>query len=235
MNNLIGDNSGFNMPTGLGNILDQDALLDVLADNGGVTLTHALLCGSPAINTASTQFPYQTDQRDSVRVGLPDIGAFEFADINIEVDFANDTLFSVQQGASYEWLDCNTNTIISGQSSSFYVPTANGSYAMIISNNSCTDTSVCVNITTVGIENNNLEDRIELFPNPVHSELTIKVSSSTNIESITIFNMAGQITDVLKKADNLEWHCDVSSLPSGLYILEIRNFEQISRLKFLKD
>ena len=55
-----------------------NALLGPLADNGGATLTHALLPGSPAINggTAATLVP-ATDQRGLGRAGVTDIGAFE--------------------------------------------------------------------------------------------------------------------------------------------------------------
>src|SRR5512140_883192 len=51
-----------------------------LADNGGSTLTVALLPGSPAIDHASTAAAPVVDQRGFPRpVGMgPDIGAFEF-------------------------------------------------------------------------------------------------------------------------------------------------------------
>ncbi|GAB4397781.1 MAG: hypothetical protein OHK0053_14970 [Microscillaceae bacterium] len=67
------------------NILIADPLLGPLQDNGGPTLTMALLPGSPAID-AGGNFPMAlaTDQRGSVRVGKPDIGAFE---LNLEQDF----------------------------------------------------------------------------------------------------------------------------------------------------
>ena len=87
---LIGDTtgSGITASTGVGNILDQPALLGPLADNGGPTLTHALLAGSPAINTGSNALAVDadgnaltTDQRgigfDRINFGQVDIGAFE--------------------------------------------------------------------------------------------------------------------------------------------------------------
>ena len=54
-----------------------DPLLGPLADNGGPTLTHALQPGSPAINRGDPAAPPQ-DQRGYGRLGVPDIGAFEF-------------------------------------------------------------------------------------------------------------------------------------------------------------
>ena len=54
-----------------------DPLLGPLTDNGGPTLTHALQVGSPAINRGDPAAPPQ-DQRGYGRVGVPDVGAFEF-------------------------------------------------------------------------------------------------------------------------------------------------------------
>jgi len=84
---LIGNTtgSGITAGTGTGNFLDQPALLGPLADNGGPTLTHALLPSSPAIDAGNPGIafdPAEFDQRDTpfVRVfdGRIDIGAYEF-------------------------------------------------------------------------------------------------------------------------------------------------------------
>ncbi len=63
-----------------GDISSSDPLLGPLADNGGPTQTHALLAGSPAIDTASDDCPPPiTDQRGVTRPQGPacDIGAYE--------------------------------------------------------------------------------------------------------------------------------------------------------------
>ena len=49
-------------------------------DNGGPTLTHALQSGSPAIDRGDPAAPPQ-DQRGYGRVGVPDVGAFEFGGV----------------------------------------------------------------------------------------------------------------------------------------------------------
>ena len=95
---LIGDTngSGITATTGAGNILDQLAMLGPLADNGGPTMTHALLSGSPAIDAGDDALAVDanggisalaTDQRggnsirsfdDPAAIGTGvDIGAFE--------------------------------------------------------------------------------------------------------------------------------------------------------------
>jgi hypothetical protein len=86
--NLIGDGSGM---TGLsngvnGNLVGSaenpiDPLLGPLADNGGPTLTHALLSGSLAIDAGNNAYATDWDQRGPgyprIVNGTIDIGAFE--------------------------------------------------------------------------------------------------------------------------------------------------------------
>ena len=54
-----------------------DPLLAPLINNGGSTPTHALLAGSPALNSGDSTAPCAEDQRGVPRCGMFDIGAFE--------------------------------------------------------------------------------------------------------------------------------------------------------------
>jgi hypothetical protein len=80
--NISSDDGGGNL-TGPGDQINTDPLLGPLHNNGGPTLTHALLPGSPAINAGNPNFtpPPSYDQRDNpfVRVynGRIDVGSFE--------------------------------------------------------------------------------------------------------------------------------------------------------------
>jgi hypothetical protein len=66
----------------------SDPLLAPLADNGGPTLTHGLLAGSPAIDAGNNAAALATDQRGRSRVSgaAADIGAFE---VQTDALFAN--------------------------------------------------------------------------------------------------------------------------------------------------
>jgi predicted outer membrane repeat protein len=80
--NLSSDDAGGYL-TGPGDQINIDPLLGPLQNNGGPTLTHALLPGSPAIDTGDPNFtpPPSNDQRDChfdrVFNGRIDIGSFE--------------------------------------------------------------------------------------------------------------------------------------------------------------
>src|SRR5260370_28523145 len=87
--NLIGDGTDM---TGLSNggngilvgsaAAPIDPLLGPLADNGGPTLTHALLSGSPALDAGHNAYDTDWDQRGEgcprIVNGIIDIGAFEY-------------------------------------------------------------------------------------------------------------------------------------------------------------
>ncbi len=80
--NLIGDDSGLTMTTMANDQVGTsaapiDPLLGPLALNGGTTMTHALLAGSPAIDAGVIGGP-SSDQRGMTRDATPDIGAYEF-------------------------------------------------------------------------------------------------------------------------------------------------------------
>ena len=70
---------------GTGNINPADPVLGPLADNGGLTMTHALLPGSPALDSGDPAGTLAVDQRGVTRpqAGRCDMGAFELATFTI--------------------------------------------------------------------------------------------------------------------------------------------------------
>jgi CSLREA domain-containing protein len=84
---LIGDGTGSGIANEEGNQVGNvspnsapvDPLLGALTNNGGATATHALLAGSPALDTGTSEGCPATDQRGVVRPQGPacDMGSFE--------------------------------------------------------------------------------------------------------------------------------------------------------------
>ena len=75
--NLSNDNGG-GFLTGTADQINTEPQLGLLASNGGPTMTHALMSGSPAINTGNDALAPVRDQRGYARSGISDKGAFEF-------------------------------------------------------------------------------------------------------------------------------------------------------------
>ena len=92
-----GNNLSSDMSCALGGSMDQEGvtpLIGTLANNGGPTQTHALIDGSPAIDTGTNTGCPATDQRGQARpfdgdgngMSTCDIGAFEFAQVPEDCD-----------------------------------------------------------------------------------------------------------------------------------------------------
>ena len=94
-------------------VLIADPKLGPLADNGGPTMSHALLAGSPAINAGSS-CTVQVDQRYAARDAQCDLGAYEFADFTAVTLTVDPT--SIVKPAGWAVL---TGTITCSRSESF--------------------------------------------------------------------------------------------------------------------
>ena len=118
--NLVGKLAGACVLAGAsGDLLNRDAQLAGLRDNGGATLTHALLPGSPALDAGSPATPGSgggacpaADQRGLARpqTGRCDIGAYELPGVSI-VDFAFQPAgLVVHTGTSVRWKNIGAAT-----------------------------------------------------------------------------------------------------------------------------
>jgi hypothetical protein len=68
-----------------------------------------------------------------------------------------------------------------------------------------------------GIENNNSNSTILLYPNPVNN--AVNISSERNIGEIMIFSLLGNLI-LSEKANSLKHQLNLSSLSSGIYLLK---------------
>jgi hypothetical protein len=68
--------------------------------------------------------------------------------VNTSVTQTGSTLIAGANGAIYQWLDCNGLTPLSGQTYQSFTATAPGSYAVIVTQNGCSDTSACFSTTS---------------------------------------------------------------------------------------
>lgn len=135
--------------------------------------------------------------------------------------YANDT------GASYQWVNCNLGyALIPGQNNQVFNFSSAGSYAVIITDGGCTDTSDCVSVIYTGIDDikPNLA-KVELFPNPANSELTIVLERTDEAPiEISISNILGQtMNDLTSTLVNSNSHSiPTSNLADGVYLLRLK-------------
>lgn len=84
-------------------------------------------------------------------------------------------------GTTYQWIDCNGNTILPGETNEDFYPSYNSTYAVIINNNGCIDTSACVTVSKIGLEEVSTSDVVSIYPNPItNNTLNIKTGVYAN-------------------------------------------------------
>ncbi len=175
----------------------QDPLLDPLGlqNNGGATQTVAIDCGSPAIDAGiSTTQVLSTDQRGVARIGAPDIGAYENgATIDTTVSVSGIMLIA-NSNTTYQWIDCdNGNSLISGATSQFFIPSVSGNYAVIVGDGAgCVDTSACYLVTNIGLNELGLSKVLALYPNPNSGDFSIDLGSVHSNVEVHIVDIAGR-------------------------------------------
>ncbi len=160
------------------------------------TLTNAVGCDS-VIHLNLTLFPFPS----------------------VATSTSQTTISANQSGASYQWINCNNaNLSIGGATNQSYNAATNGSYAVIVTQNGCSDTSACTVVSNVGMDYIELA-RVQIFPNP--SSSTIHFQAEEAIASIQLTDMNGRIlATVTPKANQSE--LDVSQLNKGIYFVKIQ-------------
>ncbi len=135
------------------------------------------------------------------------------------------TLKAGLDGASYQWIDCKTQLPIATMTNQIYSPAANGSYAVIINNGQCSDTSGCIQLTNVATHESQ-DPAIRIYPNPTKGIIQVQMSDFTEAE-ILVIDMLGK--EVMKFSTNDQTKTiDLSGLNSGLYTVIVQKRQALS-------
>jgi Concanavalin A-like lectin/glucanases superfamily len=166
------------------------------------TITNALGCSSPSVTNLSVT---------PVDVGVTPLNINLFADAN---------------GAQLQWLDCNNGfAAIPGATGTQFTPTANGSYAVEVTQGGCTDTSACYAVVGVGID----ED----------GEMPYSAWLDATNERLVVADAEGAtatLTDAIGRVIRTErivggrWEMPLANLPNGQYIVLIRQRDLVRAL-----
>ena len=127
-----------------------------------------------------------------------------------------------QSGVLYQWLDCGSGMIpIPGATLQTFTPTKNGSYAVILADSLCSDTSVCYMVNDVGLNENDFSSDIGIYPNPTTGLISVVFNEVSEDFSLTITNIIGEtiIKGDWKKTQNMELEIDGAP---GIYILNVK-------------
>lgn len=154
--------------------------------------------------------------------------------IDTSITIMGSTITSNDGSGNYQWIDCDNGfTPIDGETNQTFTATSIGSYAVIVSQNGCTDTSSCYLITSTGIFENSFNE-LSIYPNPTKEYLTIDLGRE--FETVTVFqsNLMGQVIYELSYQTKNLITFKVIGVP-GVYLIDIHTANGKSvKLKVIK-
>lgn len=144
------------------------------------------------------------------------------------------TLKANQSSSTYQWLKCPEMTPIPGATGQVYIATENGSYAVEITKTGCADTSACILVSTVGLDQLS-EFNIQVYPNPISAILTVDFGSETQLDQVFITDTWGRIVYNHMSLSTQIMKIDLSKESTGIYFLNIHANQESKVLKIIKQ
>ena len=140
--------------------------------------------------------------------------------IDVSTSNAGATISSNANGATYQWINCEDNSLVIGETGQNFSPSNNGNYAVIVTINNCSDTSDCVNISTVGINEKSLTNTVKIYPNPVNQKLIIETNLSSG--TIILFTALGQEI-IVRGINGPRQIFDLGNVANGIYFIKVES------------
>jgi hypothetical protein len=133
---------------------------------------------------------------------------------------SGDTLIAQTTQGTYQWVNCSGGyAVIQGATNRTFVPVASGSYAVILKQDACTDTSACLPVIKTGISEVIAGWSINVYPNPFSAVTTMSITSPLATETlfVKVINVYGELVQSYAVNHATEMMISRESLPAGMY------------------
>ena len=149
----------------------------------------------------------------------------------IWLDIDNLLLASSESGENYQWIDCGSSAPIANATDSVFPLNENGTFAVIVYQNGCADTSGCLTITGLSITDERF-GKLTLYPNPTTSTIRIQLpDNNLNANRTSLYDMSGRLVHQQPFNPNM----DMGYLNSGTYIVVVETDEGNFRGTVVKE
>ncbi len=147
-------------------------------------------------------------------------------DTSVSVNASSLTANTV--GAAYQWIDCNSGFLtISGATNQTFVAMNSGNFAVIVTENGCTDTSACYSVTISGLSDIQDDFQCEIVPNPFSHSTYLHLNRPLQNADIILFNHLGQRVMEMNHINEEAILLQRKRLVAGHYYLRIMENDQI--------
>ncbi len=139
---------------------------------------------------------------------------------NVTITTSDPSITANTSGASYQWLDCGSNyAIIPSETGQSFTATANGNYAVEVTENGCTDTSACITISSVSLKENSFLKNVSIFPNPSNGLVNIELGNIKDV-TIKVLNSNGQLVYEKEDINTKSYQFELKEAV-GVYFIEV--------------
>jgi hypothetical protein len=155
--------------------------------------------------------------------------------IDAKIKLTNGINYSTQDTyKTYQWYLCTPWKKITNQTTRYFTTTTRGSYAVVVSNGFCTDTSDCVALYSAGLQSV-ITAKAVIYPNPARDKLNIDFNQFYKETKLRIYDMQGKLIVSSDYLSTDKIQIDVEKFPAGIYSLHIAQDKEITNYKFLKE
>ena len=154
--------------------------------------------------------------------------------VNINTTLTGLTISADAVGATYQWLDCNNNfAVLPMATNQSFTPAQNGDYAVVVTENSCVDTSACVSVTAIAVNTLADKDAIKVYPNPTQQTIYIDLGEIEAV-SIDVYSADGKL---VQQELTIQGNLHQIELPktAGVYLLKITTSQGNSYHKVIRE
>jgi hypothetical protein len=128
-------------------------------------------------------------------------------------------------GDSYQWIDCKTMAIIPGETDNSFYPSEEGTYACIITDGDCIDTTDCIGFDFTSISELSNADFV-IFPNPSNGKLMINNLRLKENVNILVIDNAGRVIYQERTIPNSH-EIDLSGVSEGIYYIQFQTDNEV--------
>lgn len=226
------------------------------------TLSTSLGCDSVIVTTLTVETAYSATVVDSICDGdsytlpggavvtttgiyIDSLTAVNGCDSIIETDLTVtvldtgltllvNTLTSEQNNATYQWIDCGVGGgPIPGATQQSFTPTANGVYAVEITQGLCSDTSACTTVVVIGLTESDFSSQLSVYPNPGAGHFWLDLGQQFMDVEVWVTDARGRRVFEQHTEGVQEMVLDLESLSDGMYFIGVRADGQTGAAKVL--
>ncbi|HRO42121.1 MAG TPA: T9SS type A sorting domain-containing protein [Flavipsychrobacter sp.] len=197
---------------------------------------NASICQKTSYTLAGKQYNTTGIYRDTLTAGN---GCDSVITLKLTVKSVNDTvvlsgstLTAASATGTYQWVTCPGYTVFTGAIGNSFTPSWSGSFALVITNSGCKDTSDCIFVAGLDVDDTKSKAIFSIQPNP--SSGVYRCVSSANIQSFTVSDVTGRVIYHAKPL-TMQHSFDISIEPSGVYFYSLTIDDKVVRGKLLLE